>query len=62
MRHHPVLHPPIVIDARLKPGFPDELFCDGPTAERVSQRWREYFPSGVEMGNSATAHLDAPGS
>jgi 3-polyprenyl-4-hydroxybenzoate decarboxylase len=50
---------PIVIDARLKPGFPDELFCDDATAERVSRRWTEYFPSGgVEMGDSGRGHLD----
>jgi len=49
---------PIVIDARLKPGFPKELFCDEPTATTVSRRWREYFPSGVEMGDSAKGHLD----
>jgi len=52
-----------VIDARLKPGFPDELFCDATTAATVSRRWREYFPAGgVEMGDSGLAHLDrAPG-
>ena len=50
--------PPIVIDARLKPDFPRELFCDERTAKTVSCRWREYFPSGVEMGDSAVGHLD----
>jgi 4-hydroxybenzoate decarboxylase subunit C len=50
--------PPIVIDARLKPGFPDELFCAPEVAETVTRRWREYFPSGVEMGDSARGHLD----
>jgi hypothetical protein len=24
----------------------------------VTRRWREYFPDGVEMGDSDTAHLD----
>ena len=46
------------IDARLAPGFPAELSCDDETAARVTRRWREYFPMGVEMGDSSTAHLD----
>jgi UbiD family decarboxylase len=51
--------PPILIDARLKPGFPGELHCDAVTAATVTRRWREYFPSGkVEMGDSETGHLD----
>lgn len=62
VRHHPSYSPPIVIDARLQPGFPDELFCDPATAERVDTRWKEYFPEGQEMGDSGLAHLDRPGS
>ncbi len=59
VRHHVSYTPPIVIDARLKPGFPAELFCDEATARRVGKRWCDYFPSGgVEMGDSARAHLD----
>lgn len=59
VRHHVALSAPIAIDARLKPGFPGELFCDEATAETVSRRWREYFPDGgVEMGDSGAAHLD----
>ena len=58
VRHHLAYTAPIVIDARLKPGFPDELFCAPDVADRVSRRWREYFPAGVEMGDSARAHLD----
>lgn len=59
VRHHVSYEPPILIDARLKPGFPDELFCDEATAETVSRRWTEYFPDGdVEMGDSAAGHLD----
>ncbi len=51
--------PPIVIDARLKPGFPTELSCRDDIASRVTERWREYFPSGgVEMGDSEMGHLD----
>ena len=58
VRHHVTYTPPVVIDARLKPGFPDELFCAPEVAETVTRRWREYFPSGVEMGDSAKGHLD----
>jgi len=50
---------PIVIDARLKPGFPKELVARNDTAALVSSRWNEYFPGGgVEMGDSDRAHLD----
>jgi UbiD family decarboxylase len=59
VRHHPTYRAPILIDARLKPGFPEELRCDEETAGTVSRRWREYFPDGkVEMGDSDRAHLD----
>jgi UbiD family decarboxylase len=58
VRHHIAYTPPVVIDARLKPGFPDELFCAPDVAAAVTRRWTEYFPSGVEMGDSARAHLD----
>lgn len=58
-RHHLSYQMPILIDARLEPGFPDELFCDHATAARVTRRWREYFPDrDVEMGDSDAAHLD----
>ena len=58
-RHHLSYTPPIVIDSRMKPPYPDELFCDPETAELVSRRWSEYFPdSGVEMGDSDRSHLD----
>jgi len=57
--HNHVSHSaPILIDARLKPGFPKELFCDGATAGKVTRRWSEYFPDGLEMGDSDQAHLD----
>ncbi len=49
---------PIAIDARLKPGYPEELLCDPQTAALVSRRWKEYFPAGgVDMGDSDRAHL-----
>lgn len=58
VRHHRVFESPVVIDARKKASYPDELFCDPETAELVSRRWEEYFPAGQEMGDSDVAHLD----
>jgi hypothetical protein len=58
-RLHPSFHAPVVIDSRLKPSFPEELFCDEETARLVDRRWKEYFPSReVAMGDSDRAHLD----
>ncbi len=59
VRAHPVYTGPIVIDARTKPWYPDEVFAAPDIAERVSQRWKEYFPGGMEMGSSDLANLDA---
>ena len=59
VRNHIAYHGPVVIDARLKPGFPDELTCREDIAQLVTRRWKEYFPSGrVAMGDSERAHLD----
>jgi UbiD family decarboxylase len=59
VRNHLAYSGPIVIDARLKPGFPKELSCDEVTAETVTRRWKEYFPAGnVAMGDSEKASLD----
>ena len=59
VRNHVAFRAPVVIDARLKPGFPKELTCREDIAETVSRRWREYFPSGgVEMGDAERGHLD----
>jgi 3-polyprenyl-4-hydroxybenzoate decarboxylase len=59
VRNHIVYRGPIVIDARLKPGFPKELSCDPDTAALVTRRWKEYFPAReVAMGDSERAHLD----
>jgi UbiD family decarboxylase len=44
IRKHLSYGGPIVIDARTKPGFPDELIVSDDIKERVDQRWREYFP------------------
>jgi UbiD family decarboxylase len=58
VRNHASFTAPILIDARMKPGYPEELFCAPETAALVGRRWREYFPAGVEMGDSDGAHLD----
>ncbi|MEM7480868.1 MAG: UbiD family decarboxylase [Acidobacteriota bacterium] len=59
VRNHLAYQAPILIDARLDPDFPDELFCDPETAATVERRWSEYFPQGkIEMGDSDRGHLD----
>jgi UbiD family decarboxylase len=56
---HASFTPPVVIDARMKPGYPEELSCDPDTARTVERRWADYFPDGaIEMGDSDRAHLD----
>jgi UbiD family decarboxylase len=57
-RNHIAYTAPVLLDARRKPGFPKELSCDPETAASVTRRWREYFPSGVEMGDAESAHLE----
>ncbi|MEM9381650.1 MAG: UbiD family decarboxylase domain-containing protein, partial [Planctomycetota bacterium] len=58
VHHHTAFTPPIVIDARMKPDYPEELFCDDGTRATVDRRWSEYFPGGgVEMGDSDAGHL-----
>ena len=44
-RHHLMYKAPIVIDARTKPGFPDELVVRDDIAKLVDRRWREYLPN-----------------
>jgi len=57
--HHASFTAPVVIDARKKAPYPEELFCDPDTAALVDRRWTEYFPGGgVEMGDSDVGHLD----
>ncbi|HET7294967.1 MAG TPA: UbiD family decarboxylase [Vicinamibacteria bacterium] len=59
VRNQVSFRPPILIDARYKPGFPRELFADPETARLVSRRWSSYFPDRpVEMGDSGAASLD----
>jgi 3-polyprenyl-4-hydroxybenzoate decarboxylase len=45
-RHHLVYKAPIVIDARTKPGFPDELIVRDDISKLVDRRWPEYFSRG----------------
>ena len=57
--NHASFRAPLLIDARMKAPYPEELFCDPETAQRVDRRWKEYFPAGgVEMGDADRGHLD----
>jgi 3-polyprenyl-4-hydroxybenzoate decarboxylase len=59
VRSHASFTPPVAIDARMKPSYPRELFCDPSTAALVTRRWAEYFPGGgVAMGDSDRGGLD----
>lgn len=42
-RHHMGYELPLVIDARMKPGYPDELFPREDIVSLVDSRWKEYF-------------------
>jgi 4-hydroxybenzoate decarboxylase subunit C len=44
--HHLAYTAPIVIDARMKPWYPKELFPREDIVQLVDRRWREYFPKG----------------
>ncbi|MBN2982842.1 UbiD family decarboxylase [Cohnella algarum] len=44
-RHHIRYGLPLVIDARMKPGYPDELFPREDIVQLVDKRWKEYFPA-----------------
>jgi UbiD family decarboxylase len=46
-RHHISYGAPLVIDARMKPGYPEELLVRPDVADLVTRRWREYFPRGL---------------
>ena len=46
--------------AALAPALPARPDLVGQPAALVTRRWREYFPSGVEMGDSDRGHLDGP--
>lgn len=58
VRGHPSYSGPLVIDARMKPWYPKEVFAAPEIAAQVERRWTEYFPGGgVAMGSSDRAHL-----
>lgn len=59
VRNHVAFTGPMVLDARMKPWYPKEVFCAPDIARRVDERWKEYFPGGgVEMGSSDRGDLD----
>ncbi len=59
VRHHIAYEPPIVIDARMKPWYPEEVTCRDDIAATGHAALAEYFPRGrVEMGDSERGHLD----
>lgn len=45
--HHLAYKLPLIIDARMKPGYPDELFPHEDTVKLVNHRWQDYFPNGI---------------
>ncbi len=47
VKNHIQYELPVVIDARMKPGYPDELFPREDIVKQVSDRWSEYFPGAV---------------
>ncbi len=57
VRAHPCRTGPIVIDARVKPWYPKEVFPDPAIKSRVTARWKEYFPGGMKMGDGDHGHL-----
>ncbi|AWB45881.1 4-hydroxybenzoate decarboxylase [Paenibacillus sp. CAA11] len=42
-QHHLAYSLPLVIDARMKPGYPDELFPREDIVKLVDERWKTYF-------------------
>lgn len=48
-RHHLSYRFPIVIDARMKPGYPDELFPREDIVNKVDERWNKYVPGGIRL-------------
>ena len=58
LHSHASFTPPIVLDARMRPSYPKELFVDEATSQRVDDRWQDYFPKGLPAGDSDQGHLD----
>ena len=48
VRHHLAYASPVVIDARMKPGYPAELVVREDIARLVDRRWADYFPQGLK--------------
>lgn len=57
VRNHLAYSGPLLIDARMKDSYPSEVLCDPGTAQHVTKNWHRYFPKGMEMGESETAHV-----
>ncbi len=66
VRHHVSLEGPVILDARMKPTYPDELIPDPEVARRVESRWSELFPQaqvrGVATGRGLPDLPDSAGS
>ncbi|MDR3623636.1 MAG: UbiD family decarboxylase [Chlamydiales bacterium] len=56
-RNHLCHGAPILIDARMKPKYPQEVLVDDATSSLVTKRWNNYFPGGMPMGDSLSAHV-----
>jgi UbiD family decarboxylase len=51
---HASFTPPVLLDARMKPGYPEELECDEATKALVDRRWSEYSLSGCSRAGSGS--------
>lgn len=56
-RAHVVYTGPIVIDARVKPWYPGIVKAAPEITAKVDQRWKKYFPAGMDMGSSEDGNL-----
>lgn len=56
-RAHVVYTGPLAIDSRVKPWYPAEVFPAPEISQRVTSRWKEYFPQGMVMGSSDHGHI-----
>lgn len=57
IRNHVSYSGPILIDARMKESYPPEVLSDPDIARQVRENWKRYFPNGLEMGDSDSAHV-----
>lgn len=56
-QNHLVRSGSILINAKMKPKYPDVVMCDDKTADTVTKKWPKYFPQGLDMGNSFDGHV-----